>query len=95
MNTILFLLYNLTVALCFGALGYFFARSKAEWNNPKKRWSNHKIGNEVHVIPDNDKHIHRMTDECGCSPQNIPVAQTDGTLGWRVIHNALDGRSFS
>jgi hypothetical protein len=57
-----------------------------------KKWVNFEVGNEVHTIPINDGMPHATQDNCGCSPQNVPVQREDGSVGWQVIHRALDGR---
>lgn len=49
-------------------------------------------GHEVHVIPRNDRSAHPTVNECPCVPRTEPVEREDGTIGWVVIHNALDGR---
>ncbi len=55
-------------------------------------WVNIQVGNEVHTIPVNDKHKHDENDDCGCFPRTEPVPREDGSVGWLIIHNALDGR---
>lgn len=50
---------------------------------------------EVHVYPVNDL-VEHMTDtnasECVCGPLTRPVPQEDGSIGWVIVHNSLDGR---
>lgn len=57
----------------------------------KKDWANYPIGNEVHTVPRHD-HISHTIEDCVCSPKTVPVERKDGSIGWSVVHNALDGR---
>jgi hypothetical protein len=46
----------------------------------------------VHVIPVNDLMEHEENKECACKPTVEVVEREDGTAGWLISHNALDGR---
>ena len=48
----------------------------------------------VHVIPVADLIEHDTSGEsdCVCGPETQPVERDDGSMGWLVVHNALDGR---
>jgi len=49
--------------------------------------------NTVHTYPVNDLIEHRLTGTgCQCKPSVEAVFRLDGSNGWQVIHNALDGR---
>lgn len=88
---VLSLLVDVLIIFC----GYRWALHKkrlSEANEKKKQWVNIEVGNEVHTIPVNDKVAHGTEDACACSPQTVPVPREDGTVGWQIIHNALDGR---
>jgi hypothetical protein len=61
-------------------------------SNSTERWGNWISGNEVHTMPIGDKITHYTEDSCGCSPKTVPVPREDGSVGWQIIHNALDGR---
>ncbi len=47
----------------------------------------------VHVVPINDL-IDHDTDggDCLCGPETIPVERDDGSFGWVISHQSLDGR---
>lgn len=60
-------------------------------NKRKKRWGVYETANEAHVVPDRDLIKHSIED-CACSPQTVPVERKDGSVGWKVIHKAMDGR---
>ncbi len=45
-----------------------------------------------HVTPINDLVEHTESDDCVCGPKIDPVKRGDGSIGWCVIHQALDGR---
>ena len=47
---------------------------------------------EVHVVPVDDLTAHETSDGCLCGPATEPVTRDDGTIGWCVVHHALDGR---
>jgi len=50
----------------------------------------------VHVLPVGDVVDHEdMGDECVCGPTSEPVKRDDGSMGWVIIHNSLDGREIS
>jgi hypothetical protein len=38
------------------------------------------------------ENFHELTDECPCGPTTEPVVNEDGSVGWLIIHHALDGR---
>lgn len=47
-----------------------------------------------HVIPQNDliEHDTSTIDGCICGPTCELVDRSDGSFGWLVVHNSLDGR---
>lgn len=47
----------------------------------------------VHTYPVNDL-IEHVTDgdDCPCGPDFDPVEAEDGSIGYSVVHHALDGR---
>jgi len=50
----------------------------------------------VHVLPVTDLIEHEDTgDACPCGPRTEPVPADDGSIGWIVVHHALDGRELS
>lgn len=49
-------------------------------------------GDTLHVRPLDDLIEHELTEECVCGPQTIPSMREDGSNGWLVVHNSLDGR---
>lgn len=51
----------------------------------------------VHVEPINDLIEHDTSGqaECVCGPRTRPVKREDGSVGWVVTHNSLDGRELS
>lgn len=46
----------------------------------------------VHVLPVDDLIEHEASDTCICGPTTEAVFRDDGTNGWLVTHNSLDGR---
>lgn len=38
---------------------------------------------------------HEDADDCPCGPVAEPVKRADGSVGWIVKHNALDGREMT
>ena len=46
----------------------------------------------AHVHPLGDLIEHQLDDECPCAPRQEPVKREDGSVGWLVVHNSLDGR---
>jgi hypothetical protein len=46
----------------------------------------------MHVLPVGDLIEHETTDECPCGPRSEIVKREDGSVGWVVVHHALDGR---
>ncbi len=46
----------------------------------------------VHVVPRNDLIKHDSSDGCVCGPNTQTVFRDDGSCGWVVVHNSLDGR---
>lgn len=51
---------------------------------------------DVHVWPENDLIEHDVDGgECTCGPTTEPVPRDDGSMGWLVLHHALDGREFT
>lgn len=51
----------------------------------------------VHVAPVGDLVEHDIGDngECVCGPRYVPVKRADGSVGWVVTHNSLDGRDLA
>lgn len=50
-------------------------------------------GEPIHVYPVADLIEHDTNgDDCVCGPEQIPVKRDDGSVGWVVSHNSLDGR---
>jgi hypothetical protein len=50
----------------------------------------------IHVFPINDLIEHDTSGEpCVCGPSDEPVEREDGSMGWLVVHNSLDGRELS
>lgn len=47
--------------------------------------------NTAHVLPVGDP-IEHGTDDCPCGPRAEPVTREDGSVGWVIVHHALDGR---
>jgi hypothetical protein len=47
----------------------------------------------IHTVPVNDI-VEHLTDgeDCPCGPETIPVERDDGSLGFQLVHHALDGR---
>lgn len=47
----------------------------------------------VHVLPVNDVIDHdEVGTDCICGPVVEPVKREDGSYGWLISHNSLDGR---
>lgn len=47
----------------------------------------------VFVLPLDDLVSHEAdSDECVCGPTSEPVERADGSIGWMLTHQALDGR---
>lgn len=46
----------------------------------------------LHVLPVNDLIDHEDSDECICGPASTLIQRADGSDGWVVTHNSLDGR---
>jgi hypothetical protein len=53
------------------------------------------MSDERHVHPVGDLIEHDLTDDCPCGPAQQPVKREDGSIGWVVVHHALDGREFA
>lgn len=48
----------------------------------------------VHVYPPDDLVEHNLDgDDCVCGTRDEPVRRADGSVGWVVVHQALDGRT--
>lgn len=62
------------------------------WN----RLDTHRVAmrdDTVHIHPIGDLIAHDLDGEvCPCYPRQEPVQREDGTTGWLIIHNSLDGR---
>lgn len=49
----------------------------------------------MHVEPINDLIEHDTSGTpCICGPTERPVKRDDGSIGWVVVHNSLDGREL-
>lgn len=55
-------------------------------------WKNVGTPDLLHVIPVRDVVKHEESDECVCGPRSEPVQREDGSYGWVIVHQALDGR---
>lgn len=55
------------------------------------------MGSTVHVVPVADLigHETNLGDSCPCGTTTEHVKRADGSSGWIVIHNSLDGREKS
>lgn len=49
------------------------------------------VENAVHVVPVGDLCEHTY-DDCICGPRSELKSRADGSDGWVIIHNSLDGR---
>lgn len=47
----------------------------------------------IHTMPDNDL-IEHLFHDCPCGPSTEAVFRVDGSNGWLVVHNSLDGREI-
>lgn len=49
-----------------------------------------------HVVPVGDlvDHDTDSESECACGPRVEAVFRQDGSAGWLVVHNSLDGREL-
>lgn len=45
----------------------------------------------IHIVPLNDL-IDHVDEECVCGPTTQPVERDDGSIGWIIVHDSLDGR---
>lgn len=54
------------------------------------------MSDDVHVIPIGDL-IEHVDDggDCPRGPTTQPVPREDGSMGWVIVHHALDGREFT
>lgn len=48
----------------------------------------------AHVVPTDDLIEHELNDDCPCGPESTLVSRDDGSTGWVVAHNSLDGREL-
>lgn len=49
--------------------------------------------NRLHVHPLGDLVQHDLdSEDCVCGPTVRPVMHDDGSIGWLILHHALDGR---
>jgi hypothetical protein len=46
----------------------------------------------LHVIPNGDLVDHKSEPDCVCGPTAELVPRGDGSIGWVIVHAALDGR---
>lgn len=51
----------------------------------------------IHTIPVGDLIEHDTSDvgDCICGPEAVPIELSDGSIGWQILHHALDGREHS
>jgi hypothetical protein len=52
----------------------------------------------LHVSPIGDLVEHDTSTaepDCVCGPRTKPVKRADGSMGWVLVHNSLDGRPTS
>lgn len=49
----------------------------------------------LHVLPVNDLIEHEDSDDCICGPMSTLIRRGDGSDGWIVTHNSLDGRELN
>lgn len=62
------------------------------------RYHTENVDDHVHVWPIGDviPHLTEGIDAnegfCPCDPITKPVIRQDGSCGWLIVHNALDGR---
>ena len=56
------------------------------------RWAVERADDGVHVVPIGDLIGHDLTDACACGTRTDPVERDDGSIGWVIVHNSLDGR---
>jgi hypothetical protein len=55
-------------------------------------WINKRLmSGDVHVMPLDDLMPHEFED-CACGPVDEPCPRKDGSMGWLITHNSLDGR---
>lgn len=47
---------------------------------------------DLHVHPVDDLLAHELTEDCPCGPRPEAVKRDDGSMGWLMVHNSLDGR---
>lgn len=47
---------------------------------------------EAHIVPVGDAVEHDITDDCICGPLTVPIERIDGSVGWLIVHHALDNR---
>lgn len=52
------------------------------------------MSDALHVHPVGDLIEHELADDCPCGPEQRPVEQEAGGMGWFVVHHALDGREM-
>lgn len=49
--------------------------------------------NNIHCLPTGDLIEHdEVGEDCACGPTVEPVERPDGSYGWLISHNSLDGR---
>lgn len=50
----------------------------------------------LHLYPENDVIDHDTdSDDCWCGPKTSPTKEPDGSIGWVILHNSIDGREFA
>ena len=57
-------------------------------------WGVYETPGGVHVVPEADTVPHDLDDDCVCGPATEPVPGDDGSMGWLITHDALDGREL-
>ncbi len=65
------------------------------WNTLRgKRWelTDKPVEGPLHVYPLRDLVAHELDDDCPCGPRAEPAERGDGSLGFVMVHHALDGR---
>jgi hypothetical protein len=55
------------------------------------------VSDVLHVAPVGDLITHDTSTEeavCVCGPTTKPIKRDDGSVGWLIVHNSLDGREL-
>lgn len=56
-------------------------------------WHMQETEDGARVMPVGDLVGHEEGEDCVCGPRLEPVVRDDGSVGWLVSHEALDGRA--